>query len=242
MTGWYLAIISSAVLLVMLVITLVFLIKSVNAKNEGDKKIRELENEINRLSLRLSQNQIRPHFIFNSILAIKQLCIEDPRAASKALQHFAAYLRSNLDAMSSDELVLFDREIDCIKEYVALEQADPAVHFSVNYDIEFTDFYIPLLVVEPMVENAIRHGISRKENGVITIRSRLEEDKVIVIVEDNGVGFGNETRQQVEHRSIGIKNAKDRLKMLCDGELNIISTGSGTIVRMEIPFREMEMK
>ena len=226
----------------MLVITLVFLIKSVNAKNEGDKKIRELENEINRLSLRLSQNQIRPHFIFNSILAIKQLCIEDPRAASKALQHFAAYLRSNLDAMSSDELVLFDREIDCIKEYVALEQADPAVHFSVNYDIEFTDFYIPLLVVEPMVENAIRHGISRKENGVITIRSRLEEDKVIVIVEDNGVGFGNETRQQVEHRSIGIKNAKDRLKMLCDGELNIISTGSGTIVRMEIPFREMEMK
>ncbi|MBP5607810.1 MAG: histidine kinase [Lachnospiraceae bacterium] len=241
MVNWYLAIIPSAVLLVILIILLIFLIRNVRAKKEGDKKIRELENEMSRLSLRLSQNQIRPHFIFNSILAIKQLCIEDPKAAAKALQHFAAYLRSNLDAMSSDELVIFDREIDCIKEYVALEQADPAVHFTVNYDTEFTDFYIPLLVVEPMVENAIRHGISRKGNGVITIRSRLEGNNVVVSVEDNGVGFGNETRQQVEHRSIGIKNAKERLRMLCNGELTIISTGKGTIVRIVIPFEEMDM-
>ncbi len=233
MIEWYVVLI---IVLVFMVcgIAVFFWVRAELKKRDATKA--ELEKEIDELKLRLSQNQIRPHFIFNSILAIKQLCIEEPRQAAKALQHFATYLRANLDAMSSDELVPFERELECIKEYVALEQADPAVNFTITYKTEFSDFKLPLMVVEPMVENAIRHGISRRADGVIVVGSKLEGAKIVVSVEDNGVGFGNETRQQAEHRSIGIKNTRERLKILCNGELNIINTGHGTIIRIELPF------
>ncbi len=235
MIKWYIALIPTAVLLLVLIILVIWDIKEIRKR---DEKLKEQDKEMTRLKLRISQNQIRPHFIFNSLLAIKQLCIEDPRQAARAVQHFSSYLRANLDAMSSDDPVTFDTELECIREYVALEQADPAVNFVVNYDTEFTDFCLPLMVVEPMVENAIRHGISRKDNGVINISSRLEKDRVVISVEDNGVGFGNETKQQAEHRSTGIKNTRERLKLMCNGELNIINTGQGTIVRIEIPLDE----
>ena len=235
MIRWYIAIIPAAVLLIALIIVAVVLGGRISKLN---KECDDMEKLVTQLKLRLSQNQIRPHFIFNSILAIKQLCIEEPREAAKALQHFAVYLRTNLDAMSGDELVPFEREIDCIREYVALEQADPASNFEVIYDIEFADFQIPLLVVEPMVENAIRHGISRSGGGLVKLGSHIEDDKVVITVEDNGVGFGSETRQQAEHRSVGIKNASDRIKILCNGELSIVNTGRGTIVRFVIPLDE----
>ena len=231
MIKWYIALIP---VVIMFVIIIILIISLMAEKGRSVKKLKEQEKEMQMLKLRLSQNQIRPHFIFNSILAIKQLCIEDPKTAAKALQHFAAYLRANLDAISGEELVSFDRELECIKEYVALEQADPASGFRVEYNADFIDFDIPLMSVEPMVENAIRHGISRN-NGLITISSKLEGDNVVVTVEDNGVGYGGETRQQAEHRSIGIKNSKERLKYLCNGDLSIINTGKGTIVRIVIP-------
>ena len=231
MISWYNALIAAGILLVIIVVLIANLIFD---RKQSAREIKEKEKEIESLKLRLSLNEIRPHFIFNSLLAIKQLCIEEPKTAAAALQHFATYLRANLDAVSSDELVDFDRELDCIREYVALEQADPASGFRVVYDAEFTDFKIPLMTVEPMVENAIRHGISR-QNGLITVSSRIEGDNVVVCVEDNGSGFGSETRQQAEHRSIGIQNSKDRLRYLCKGDLSIINTGKGTIVRITIP-------
>ena len=234
MIKWYIALIPAGILLL---ITAVLTAVILQEKTKSARKIKELEKEIESLKLRLSLNEIRPHFIFNSLLAIKQLCIEDPKTAAKALQHFATYLRANLDAVSGEELVGFDRELECIKEYVALEQADPASGFRVEYKTEFTDFKIPLMSVEPMVENAIRHGISR-QNGLITVSSALEGGNVVVCVEDNGSGFGSETRQQAEHRSIGIQNSRDRLKYLCKGELSIINTGRGTIVRIMIPLEE----
>ena len=202
-------------------------------------ELAEKDAAIAHQKIRIMQNQIRPHFIFNSILAIKQLCVEDPQTAASALQHFATYLRMNLEAMTDDRLVPFDREIDCIREYVALEQADPANEFEVFYELEFIDFTLPLLTVEPMVENAIRHGLaSRKKDGIVKIKSYHDEDHVVILVEDNGSGYGSETRQQAEHRSIGIQNVKDRLSMQCKGELSIINTGRGTIVKIDIPLPE----
>ena len=186
--------------------------------------------------IRIMQNQIRPHFIFNSLLAIKQLCIEEPRQAADSLQHFSGFLRANLEAMTDEKPVPIEKEIDCIKEYVALEQADPANRFTINYDIAYTDFKVPLLSVEPMVENAIRHGIAtNRSEGIVKVSTAREGDTAVVTVEDNGLGFGSETAQQAEHRSIGIQNSKDRLRFMCDGEISIVNTGHGTIVRITIP-------
>lgn len=185
---------------------------------------------------RIMQSQIRPHFIFNSLLAIKQLCLEEPRRASEALQHFSTFLRANLEALTDEKPVPISREIECIKEYVALEQSDPSGRFLVNYDISFEDFKVPLLSVEPMVENAIRHGVaSKKSGGVVTIRTFKEGDKAVVTVEDNGSGYGSETAQQAKHRSVGIQNVRDRLSLICGGELSIVNTGNGTIVRITVP-------
>ena len=205
---------------------------------QKEVELAEKDAAIAHQKIRIMQNQIRPHFIFNSILAIKQLCVEDPQTAANALQHFATYLRVNLEAMTEDKLVPFEREIDCIREYVALEQADPANAFEVIYELEFTDFTLPLLTVEPMVENAIRHGLaSRKKDGVVRIKSYHDEDHVVILVEDNGSGYGSETRQQAEHRSVGIQNVKDRLAMQCGGTLSIINTGRGTIAKIDIPLQ-----
>ena len=208
----------------------------IRAVQKKEETIAQKDAAITEQRARIMQSQIRPHFIFNSLLAIKQLCLEEPKKASDALQHFSTFLRANLESLTDEKPVPIAREIECIKEYVALEQSDPSGRFTVNYDIAYNDFKVPLLSVEPMVENAIRHGVaSKKSGGVVTIRTFLEGENAVVTVEDNGSGFGSETAQQAHHRSIGIQNVRDRLSLICGGELSIVNTGNGTIVRMTIP-------
>ena len=213
--------------------------------NNDKKKIAELEaqlackdEQLKELEMRVMQNQIRPHFIFNMLLCIKELCMEDPKLATKALQYFAHYLRTNLESLSSTECVPFEQELECIRQYVALEKMDPACRFRMDYDIQYADFKLPLFTVQPMVENAIRHGISvRKGNGVVSVSTALEEGNVVIVVADNGSGYISETRQQSENRHVGIVNTKERLRLFCDGELSIVNMGHGTIVRITIPLK-----
>lgn len=200
------------------------------------QELRKKDKEIEILKAQLMQNQIRPHFIFNSLLAIKQLCIEDPKVAAEAVQNFAGYLRTNLEAMTSVECVPFETELECIKQYVALEKADTSQRFSVIYDIKYKDFELPLLSIQPSVENAIRHGVANMGSaGEVIIATAKEGENVIVTVSDNGNGYSSITPQQENHRSLGIKNAKERLKLLRGGDLTIAHTGRGTIVRFSIP-------
>ena len=213
-------------------------------KKEKDlERIKELEEELKKkdeeiadLKIKLLQKEMRPHFVFNILLSIKQLCIEEPRLAAEALQNFSVYLRSSIDSMVSTDCVPFSEELACIKNYVELEKIEPTVDFSVHYDLEFTDFFIPLLSVQPMVENAIRHGIDTQSGqGIVTIRTFSKNDCAIIEVSDNGTGEENETVQQVKHRGIGISNTKERIRMMCGGEVDIVYTGRGTIVRYTIP-------
>ena len=213
-------------------------------KKEKDlERIKELEEELKKkdeeiadLKIKLLQKEMRPHFVFNILLSIKQLCIEEPRLAAEALQNFSVYLRSRIDSMVSTDCVPFSEELACIKNYVELEKIEPTVDFSVHYDLEFTDFFIPLLSVQPMVENAIRHGIDTQSGqGIVTIRTFSKNDCAIIEVSDNGTGEENETVQQVKHRGIGISNTKERIRMMCGGEVDIVYTGRGTIVRYTIP-------
>lgn len=201
-----------------------------------EEEIKERDEEIRFLKMRLLQKEMRPHFIFNVLLSIKQLCIEKPRMAADALQIFSNHLRARIDSMALAECVPFAEEINCIKNYVELEKIEPTMDFTVNYDIEYDDFEVPLFSVEPMVENSIRHGIDcQSGEGVITIHSFRENDHAIIEVLDNGTGDSNETTQQVKHRSIGISNTKERIRLMCHGEVDVVYTGSGTQVRYVIP-------
>lgn len=203
---------------------------------ELEEELRQKDEEINSLKIKLLQKEMRPHFIFNVLLSIKQLCIEEPRLAADALQNFSTHLRARINSMASTDCVPFSEEMDYIKNYIELEKIEPTVDFLVRYDIDYEDFYVPLLSVQPMVENAVRHGIDTQSGkGVVTVSTRLDGDHVIMEVTDNGTGEENETPQQAKHRGIGISNTKERIRLMCNGDMDIIYTGRGTIVRYTIP-------
>lgn len=180
---------------------------------------------------KLLLGQIQPHFIFNSLLAIQQLCEEDPQRAEQAVSDFSQYLRGNLDAMTDDRLVPFERELAHIKCYLALETADPASRIRVRYELGPTDFFVPQLTIQPLVENAVRHGLKPKpEGGTVTIRTAAMAEGWTVTVTDDGVGFtaGGEA-------GVGLQNIQKRLAAQCGGTLHITSGPTGTRAEVFIP-------
>lgn len=190
--------------------------------------------------MRLLSGQIHPHFIFNSLNAIKALVVEDPELAESTIQDFSDYLRSHLDEMSSSRLVPFETELDHVRHYVSLEQADIARPLEVRYELGLTDFFVPPLTVQPLVENAIRHGIrTREEGGTVVVSTRHDDGSVIVSVTDDGHGLSSATERQHERQRVGIENVRERLQRQCGGTLTVTSGPSGTVSTMVLPEGEV---
>lgn len=125
-----------------------------------------------------------------------------------------------------------------MRHYLYLEQRRFQARLKVVYDIEADGFLVPALSLQPLAENAVRHGILKKEEGgVVTIRSREEDDCFLVQVEDNGIGFRRAGQQPDlgEHCHIGIENVRGRLELMMHGTLSIDSDDSGTTVTIHIP-------
>lgn len=155
------------------------------------------------------QNQISPHFIFNALGIIKSLIWEDRKKAANSVNDFSVYLRRNIEALKSSEMIMFKKELEHIEAFLAIEKADDSVNLSVEYDIRETDFLIPALTVEPLVENAVIHGVSGYDDGAkIIISSRSDEDDYIVEVSDNGRGFDTEKST----RGVGIETFAQGLR------------------------------
>lgn len=239
--------------LMLLYPTTTFLLLLIYIRNsqELEKKMLRQELELSDSRTRLLLGQIQPHFIFNSLLAIEELCEEDPKKAGQSVQDFAQYLRSNLEALSCSHLIPFEKELDHIRHYLALEQADPSSQFQVVWDLETTAFAVPPLSVQPLVENAVRHGIAGQEDGILTIRSRechrdnqkscsgkrSEIKGWVITIEDNGCGFSHITEQQKKRQSTGIQNVKIRLATQCGGSLSYGQHEQGTCAIITIPKR-----
>ena len=206
-------------------------------KKTKQEQIIELENELlqNRISIMLSQ--IQPHFIYNSLSAIKGLCLIDPELASKTIDEFSDYLRVNLDSLSINKPVAFERELSHVKTYLSLEKKRFGDKINIVYDIKVCDFLIPALTLQPIVENAVRHGITkREEGGTLTILTSITKSEVIVTVIDDGVGFESDKLEESDRIYVGIKNVRKRLFAMCDGTLKIDSKpGTGTTAVISIP-------
>lgn len=217
-------------------VTVSMLLFEVMRQYDKQRIIMKQELELSDSKVKLLMGQIQPHFIFNSLLAIQELCAENPKKAERAVQDFAIYLRGNLDAMTSTHMIPFDRELEHIRHYLSLEQADPSETFRVEYDLSVRDFYVPPLSVQPVVENAVRHGMAMRESGgVISIATREDARAYFVIVKDNGHGFDSATREQMKRKSIGLENVRMRLAAQCNGSLEIDSGERGTVVNIRIP-------
>lgn len=207
------------------------LIKYIEHKNAMEEM--EIQLEMSRAKTMMSQ--IRSHFVFNVLNAISGMCKYDPQKADDTVIHFAKYLRNNINIMEDDKNIPFATDVRQLEDYVALEQVRFGDKIEFYTDIEFDDFFIPQLILQPVVENAIKHGISKKEgNGTIILKSRDEGERVAVTVEDNGVGFNMDELNK--ENSVGIRNIRFRLEHLVNGSLDIQSEeGKGTTVRITIP-------
>ncbi len=194
----------------------------------------ELEQERNKLLVA----QIQPHFIFNSLVTIQSLCYTDGDAAADYIDVFGDYLRANIDSLSSDKPIRFESELDHINHYVTLEKASTDVDFTMIYELHVRNFNIPPLTIQPIVENAIKHGaLTRRDgSGVVKIRTEEQDANIIITVTDNGAGKNAAlTEKQKEHRSVGIENARQRLAMQCGGTLEVEISDSGARAVIVIP-------
>ncbi|MCR4736395.1 MAG: histidine kinase [Treponema sp.] len=198
----------------------------------------------NRLSLSFSQ--IRPHFIFNTLNSIYVLCDKDPAIAKKAIGDLSSYLRTNLEVLSSQRIVPFKKEIEHLEYYINLEKLRFRDDLFITYDFQETNFQLPQLTLQPIVENAIKHGILKKKCGGSVSISSCKTDKYYKIkVSDDGIGFDTSILSYPESKDgqihVGLKNVQDRLWILCHGNLIIKSEpGKGTVVIIEIPIYNNE--
>ena len=185
--------------------------------------------------IRIMMSQIQPHFLYNTLSSIQALCRVDPDKAFDVTGKFGAYLRSNLDSLDQPGLIPFQKEIEHTKLYTEIEKVRfPDI--DVEYDLEQTAFSLPALTVQPIVENAIRHGVRGREHGVVRVVSKKEGNCFEIAISDNGVGFDVNTPAAPEKQHIGISNVRDRIESMCGGTLSVESTpGEGTCVTIRVP-------
>lgn len=177
--------------------------------------------------------QMRPHFIYNTMMSIYYLCEQDPRKAQQVTLDFTAYLRKNFTAIASEEMIPFSEELEHTRAYLAVEKAQFEDQLFVEYDTPHTMFRLPPLTLQPIVENAVKHGMDPDSEPLrITIRTRRTDSGSVIIVEDNGSGPDSADNTGLH---IALTNIQQRLEMMCRGKLEIAPReGGGTAVRVTI--------
>ena len=193
----------------------------------------EAQLKESRISIMLSQ--IQPHFIYNTLGTIERMCLKDPQKAFDLVRNFTLYLRGNFSELDSVTPIRFAEELKHVEYYVNIEK----VRFpdmKLEYNVEVTDFVLPALSVQPLVENAIKHGLMRLETGgTVLIHTYETSAHYFVEVKDDGAGF--DTSLPLEEKNhVGLRNIRGRLKAMVNGDLIIEShIGIGTKAVIMIP-------
>ena len=179
--------------------------------------------------------QMRPHFIYNTMLSIYYLCEQDPKKAQQVTLDFTTYLRKNFNAIASDKTIPFSEELEHTRAYLAVEQAQFEDNLLVEYDTPHILFSVPTLTLQPIVENAVKHGMDpdADEPLRILITTRKTDFGNEIIVEDNGPGL---TEPNDKEPHIALENIRERLALMCGGSLEIGTRETGgTKVTIRIP-------
>ncbi len=207
------------------------------------KESQKSELELSKMKLKIKESesalmlsQIRPHFLYNALIAIYELNAEDPEEASEAILKFARYLRANMRSIGSKEPISFQDELKHIQNYVAIEKLRFGERLKVCYDIQTDHFFVPPLTIQPLVENAIKHGVCKRiEGGTVRIKTYENEKSFFVEVSDDGVGFDVNILNEKNMDSLGIENIKARLAIVMNASVNLSSEKDvGTIAGVEL--------
>ena len=177
--------------------------------------------------------QMSPHFIYNTMTAVYCLCEQNPQLARQVIMDFTTYLRKNFTAIASVEPIPFSSELEHTRAYLAVEQAQYEDSLFVDYDTPHTLFRVPPLTLQPIVENAIKHGRDPYAGPFrIFIRTRKTDSGSEIIVADNGRGFVPDDDSEPH---TALKNIRQRLEIMCGGSLTITpNEGGGTVVTVMI--------
>lgn len=220
--------------------TLALLLVFINIQLEREFVISRQEAELAQSRIDIMLSQIQPHFLFNTLTTIRQLCEADPMAAKEAIRDFSHFLRANMNSLTNKTPIPFAQELNHAKHYLNLEQQRFKERLKVVYDIRTTDFSIPPLTLQPIAENAVRHGIiKRLQGGTVTISSFDIKYAYVVTVKDDGIGFDAAVPQNGVGSHVGLVNVKTRLCYMSGGSLKIESSPEdGTLVTITIPKEE----
>ena len=204
---------------------------------QQEKKIAEQSRDLTEKQVQIMMSQIQPHFIYNTLGSISSLCEEDPLKARDITDRFAMYLRVNMANLKKDRLIPFSDEWEHTKTYLWIEQMRFENFLQVVSDITVTEFKLPPLSLQPLVENAVKHGITPKaEGGTITISTFEEQGSYVVRISDDGLGFDTQAPETDGRIHVGIENVRNRVELLCGGTLRIESrVGEGTVAEIIIP-------
>lgn len=223
---------------------------------EQERKI-GLERELLlKEQLQLYHSQIQPHFIYNSLTTVISYLPPDSKA-EEVLNHFTNFLRGSIDMLTETECIRAEREFSTVDNYLYMVRERFGEKIKMDMNVKDQDFFLPAFTVQTLVENAINHGIRKKETGrgTLTIKSYQTEAEHVIEVIDDGAGFdidayseggdgingslstaGNGGGEDGKRQHIGLANLKKRLEIMCNGKLVIESTiGEGTTARVVIP-------
>ena len=228
-----------------IVFTLLFVVHIVAAARgivinyRASVRAAKLEKELEESRIAIMLSQIKPHFLYNVLNTIYHLYRKEPETAQEAVSSFAEYLRCNMLSIEKNEPIPFSEEYQHIQTYLSLEQIRFRGKLDVVYDVVVTDFKVPPLTVEPLVENAVKHGVTKKRRGgIVTISTNRTEEGIQITVADSGVGFDPEHYMEDGKPHVGIRNVRDRLQSMVGGSLTITSSENGTVAVVTIPAKE----
>lgn len=205
-----------------------------------EHRLQEQEKLLLAAKVEALKSQINPHFLFNTLTSVSSLIRSQPETARAVIQKLSGLLRKLM--RNQEQFVTLGAELAAIDEYLDIEQVRFGSRLSVSKSIapDTLDIVVPSLLLQPLVENCIKHGFARKVGqGTITIRSRRERDIAIIEIEDDGLGISDERLPHALSSGIGLSNVNERLRVLygASGRLNLIgSPGKGAVARVEIPF------
>ena len=214
--------------------------KHVVIDHQASIRAKQLEKELEDSRVATMLSQIQPHFIYNTLGTVEQLCKEQPEVASNLVHHFSLYLRGNFSELDNKAPILLSKELEHVRHYVEIEH----IRFpdmEIRFELDSEDFLLPALSVQPLVENAIKHGLMGLESGgTVTVSAYETEKDYCVSVVDDGVGF--DTTILLDGREhIGIRNIRGRIAAMCGGTLTVESApGKGTKAVITIPKERSE--
>jgi signal transduction histidine kinase len=200
------------------------------------KKQKVIEEQRNALMI----SQINPHFVYNTLSTIASMCDVSPQQAKYLTIDFSRYLRKNLSSLNSESTIPFEEELSHVECYLKIEKARFRERLNIVYSIGCRDFSIPPLTVQPLVENAVKHGVTKKADGG-TVKICTYDTNISYVIEiiDDGVGFDTDNAQM----HVGLENVRSRIMAMCKGDVTVKSTiGVGTRVTVEIPKRKGKRK